>query len=116
MYGVYLLKFHPGWSVRDSFLYAGSYCVTYPFYAPLNLQADKLIILIIFLPNNAEFSFLGTSLEICAVSNFRINDFTMRAVSFFSFESQYIRTRMRGENRSNKEQASSAPISPPLYH
>ena len=51
---------------------------------PLNLQADKLIILIIFfLPNNEEFSFLGTSLEICAVSNFWINDLRLRAVSFF---------------------------------
>ena len=36
--------------------------------------------------------------------------------SLFSFESQYIRACMRGENRSHKEQASSAPISPPLYH
>ena len=64
MYGVYLLKFHPGWSVRDSFLYASSYCVTYPFYAPLNLQADKLIILIIFFNRIMRSSpFLGQALR-----------------------------------------------------
>ena len=55
--------------LRYSFHYAGS--VSHPFYAPLNLRADKLVILIIFfLPNNEEFFFHGTSLEICAVSNF----------------------------------------------
>ena len=35
---------------------------------------------------------------------------------FFSFESQHIRARTTGEKRSHKVQASSAPISPPLYH
>lgn len=35
---------------------------------------------------------------------------------FLSFESQHIRARTRGEKRSHKVQASSAPISPPLYH
>ena len=65
----YLLKFHPGWSYAVVSIMQ-VLTVSHPFYAPLNLRADKLVILIIFLPNNEEFFFHGTSLEIRAVSNF----------------------------------------------